>query len=243
MNETYPSSLAKDYHYKRRNPWKPLEEFIMFLKQEKYNFDGIIMDLGCGNGRNFNLFRTQNDKIIGVDNSLEFLKIAKKSLISEQNSTQLLLSDLKFLPIRPSVINYIFLIASFHHIRNSSQRNDLIHQIDNILQSQGRILLTVWRKYQKKYRFHFLLDYIKRKIVIKYKIKQKQKSLNEHGDIIIPWTVSMEGIKYERFYHLFSKRELLRQIRSHRILAFQKLGGSTNKDNFFIFMEKINHDT
>ena len=110
--------LAKDYHQKRKEPWKPLVQFLGDLnKKDQYSgqFFGYNIDLGCANGRNFEVLFNKNSKLVGIDNSIEFLKIANKHLRdnnrfskSELNSIQLLLSDILFLPIRPQVINNIF---------------------------------------------------------------------------------------------------------------------------------------
>ena len=121
--------FAMDYHSKRRNPWKPLKIFIDHLKKKGISFHGISLDLGCANGRNFTLLGDSPRKIVGIDISLELLKIARKNLIDnnqslqiEKHSYQILLGDIKNLPIRPRSINNIFSIATIHHIQNKSSR-------------------------------------------------------------------------------------------------------------------------
>jgi len=240
--------LAQDYHQKRKEPWKPLMQFLGDLdKNHQYSgqFYGYTIDLGCANGRNFKVLFKKNSKLVGIDNSIEFLKIANKHLRdnnrfskSELNSIQLLLSDILFLPIRPQVINNIFSIATLHHIRYKLERKNVILQLYNLLKQEGYILLSVWRKYQKKYKKFFISDWLKRKFKPMYNKKQKSQNLNDHGDIFVPWTISKEKITYNRFYHLFSNIEIKKLLRLFNLKIFKKMGGPHKRDNFFILAQK-----
>ena len=71
------NQIAKDYHLKRKKPWRPLVFFLDHLKNKAYTFKGISLDLGCANGRNFKLMSTPPNKLIGLDISLKLLTIAK----------------------------------------------------------------------------------------------------------------------------------------------------------------------
>jgi len=237
--------IAKDYHSKRRKPWRPLEFFLDFLNKKKYNFNGISLDLGCANGRNFKILGTYPKKIIGIDISIEFLKIACGDLRnSDRYSTleadliQVVLADIKYLPIRPNSIQNIYSIATIHHIKNKSNRKDLITQINNIVKKNGSLVFTVWRKWQKKYRSYFLLDSFKRKVSYKHDKRQKISGLEEPGDLFIPWRLSGEDKAYNRFYHFFSKHEIKKLLKIFDIKEFKIMGGPNNSDNFFIFAQK-----
>jgi len=237
--------IAKDYHSKRRKPWRPLEFFLDFLNKKKYNFNGISLDLGCANGRNFKILGTYPKKIIGIDISIEFLKIACGDLrnsdrysILEADLIQVVLADIKYLPIRPNSIQNIYSIATIHHIKNKSNRKDLITQINNIVKKNGSLVFTVWRKWQKKYRSYFLLDSFKRKVSYKHDKRQKISGLEEPGDLFIPWRLSGEDKAYNRFYHFFSKHEIKKLLKIFDIKEFKIMGGPNNSDNFFIFAQK-----
>ncbi|TFG29243.1 MAG: class I SAM-dependent methyltransferase [Promethearchaeota archaeon] len=241
------NKIAYDYHLKRKKPWKPLQQFLDYLNNRGYKFNGNCIDLGCGNGRNFKIFISFPDvKIIGIDNSLEFLKIARNRLQNpnhfskiEQNSVQLILGDLKCLPIRDNSVQNIFSIASIHHIEKNLEREKVINHIYNILEKKGKFLLTVWRRWQKKFRFFFIKDWISRKFNPKYNALQKKKGLYEFGDKFVPWTVSNKGIKYQRFYHFFSKREIKKLLKIFKIEELCIMGGPTNKDNIFMLTQKV----
>lgn len=247
MENYYYNKIAHDYHLKRSKPWNSLNHFLNQLYKKGYRFKGITIDLGCANGRNFEIFKPQpNNKLIGIDNSLEFLYIARKNVIKsnnfskiEQNNIQLILADLKALPIRNNSIQNIFSVATIHHIEKKAERDRVINQIFNSLKKNGYFLSTVWRRWQKKYKTFFIRDWFYRKFNKNYAELQKKSALNEFGDKLIPWTVSAENKVYNRFYHFFSKREVKRLLKIFNIKEIRTMGGPTNKDNFFILTQKI----
>jgi len=245
MDKINYNYLAKDYHQKRRHPWKPLVQFLGDLDKKDIHFYGYNIDLGCGNARNFEVLFNRNSKLIGIDNSIEFLKIANEYLKdnnkftkSELDSIQLVLSDISFLPFRPQVISNIFSIATLHHIRYQHERKNVISQLYNILKQEGYILLSVWRKYQKKYKKFFISDWFKRKFKPIYNKEQKLQDLKDHGDIFVPWTISKEKRTYNRFYHLFSKTETKKLVKIFNLKILKKMGGPHKKDNFFLIAQK-----
>lgn len=246
MEKDLYNFLAKDYHKKRRKPWKDLETFVEEIEEKEIFFTGYNIDLGCGNGRNFSTFIQPNNKLIGVDNSFEFLKIARENLKSDNNLPQncsnfiqLILSDILFLPIRSNVIQNIFSIATIHHIKDNTHRSFATSQLFRLLRDKGYFLFTVWRKYQKNYRGYFIKDKIKRLFNPKYKKTQRNLGLNEYGDKFVPWTLSAEKKTYNRFYHFFSKKEMKNLLKEYIILELKNMGGPNKKDNFFGLAQKV----
>lgn len=245
MEGTIFDQIAKDYHSKRRKPWKPLEFFLDYLKAKKYLFHGISLDLGCANGRNFKILGNKPKKLVGIDISLEFLKIAQNSLKnsehylkSESNFIQILMADIKYLPIRNNSIQNVFSIATIHHIKDKANRKRIMIQLNRILTKNGHFLITVWRKWQKKYRSYFILDRIKRSFSLKHKERQSDAGLSQYGDKFIPWTLPEENKRYKRFYHFFSKHEIKNLLKIFTIREFKIMGGPSNNDNFFILAQK-----
>ena len=238
MNFIYDKELARDYDLKRKKPWSALASFLNYLKTKDYHLDGKILDLGCGNGRNLELFKS--NYLIGIDNSLEFLKIAKERKFHDKLNPQFILSDMKVLPLRPNSIDTIFSIAALHHIERVQNRQLLINQLYKILRKSGLLLITVWRRYQKRFRDYFIIDHLKRIFSLKFKQLQKDQGLEDFGDILIPWNVANLNKTYERYYHLYTKAEIKRSFSSFKKLELCKLGGPNKSDNFFALFIKIN---
>ena len=246
MDGYYYNKIAEDYNLKRKKPWRPLENYLNFLKNEGHGFNGLNLDLGCANGRNFKIFKNDLNKLIGIDNSLEFLKIARDDLRKfNSDNIQIILGDIQYLPIRSKVIENIFSIASFHHIKGNQVRKNALLQIFRLMKDNGYFLLTIWRRWQKKYRKYFFYDKLNRILFPRYKKKQRELNLKEFGDKNVPWTISSDksGEKriYERFYHFFSKAEVKRLLKSFKLVDVRKKGGSTDKDNLFILSQVLKH--
>ena len=239
------NQIAQDYHLKRKKPWRPLEFFLKYLKNKGLSFKGTYLDLGCANGRNFKIMGISPKKLIGLDLSLELLKIAQSELKETNhypqnisNSIQLLLGDISKLPFRPSSVNTVFSIATIHHIKKFSERKNIILQIYDTLKKNGNFILTVWRKWQKKFRFYFLSEWIKRRFTSHYKKEQELIGLKEYGYKLVPWTLSKEQKTYYRFYHFFSKKEIKKLLKDYQIKDFKITGGPSDRDNFFIFARR-----
>lgn len=246
MENCYFNHIAKDYHLKRKKPWKPFELFLIYLEKKSYDFKGLTIDLGCGNGRHFKLLKKISYKLVGIDNSIELLKIALEDLKhsnqyskNDLKTIQIILADLKFIPIRQNEIHNIFSIASIHHIRHKVDRQRTIKQLFDLLKYKGYILITVWRKWQKKYKSYFFYDWFRRIISSRYKKAQKMEGLEEFGDKYVSWKISSKKKKYNRFYHFFSKHEIKKLIKIFKIQEFKIMGGPNDRDNFFILAQKL----
>ncbi len=238
------NEFAEDYNNKRNKPWKAFIEFFFYLKKREYRFHGTIIDLGCANGRHFTTIKNYRNRLIAIDNSKEFLKISKKRIEKDfkskydLNTIQLVLSDMNYLPIRNDQINTIFSIATIHHIQSYISRKIFFYNIFNILKNNSLIIFSVWRRWQKKYRFFFFKDFIHRKLGFTEKRKKFIDKNLEFGDIIIPWNLSSRKKVIKRYYHLFSFHELKTLLKKFNIKKIKKLGGPGNKDNFFILAKK-----
>ena len=75
----------------------------------------------------------------------------------------------------------------------------IISEINRILKKDGEAIISVWSRWQDKFRQHF--------------IKKCLTNVNrkEFGDIDIYWR--QHGLNIPRFYHLYSKRELQNDIK------------------------------
>lgn len=243
MSDFYFNHIAEDYYNKRKKPWRPLISFMEDLKNEGFSFTGVSVDLGCAHGRHFDLFLNPQTKLIGIEKSFEFLQIARQFITdtleftSEQKKQLFLVhADFRFIPLRPNCIDNVFSIASLHHIKGQNHRDEHVMQIYQILKKNGLFIVTVWRKWQKKFRKK-ILKRLFLKIIFWGGIN-KNPRLPESGDVMVPWTLSSKNITIKRFYHLFTKRELVKLLWKFTIHVVEKSGGKSNKDNFFALVQK-----
>jgi len=244
MEKLSYDSIADDYDSKRKKPWKALKDFSYFLSNKGYIFKGNCIDLGCANGRHFEIFKNSNNKIIGIDNSSALLKLALERLRSsdlysnvELNKIQLILGDLNFIPIRNYSIQNVFSVATIHHVKGQLERANVMKNLFDILRDEGYLLITVWRKWHKRVKKSFILDWFKR-LYPKYKHQQEKVGLQEFGDKFVPWTFTRKNVTLHRFYHFFSKKEIKKLMQNFVIREFNMMGGPTKVDNFFVLAQK-----
>lgn len=225
-------TIAPDWDRLRERPWAVIMEFL-----EKYDcvnlFDGgYLLDLGCGNGRHSLLFSDRTDHVIGIDFSLNLLRIAKKKRNSLQiDNISYILADISFLPFKNEMVDNIIFLATLHHIPHSVNRLSALLEIRRVLKSLGNCLITTWRRWQNRFFWHFLKEFFHNLV--------KFKSFSEFGDILIPWT-KQTGEPIQRFYHLFTQREMkkLSKKAGFQIVLIKNFGGATQKENIFTLLKK-----
>ena len=222
-NENTCDSIAKSFDSTRRKPWKQCIEFIETLSN-----NDTVADIGCGNGRH--IFPCSNNcrKVIGLDISRELLCIVKKKLNENKiRNISLIHSDFTKIPIKNDALDAILFIASLHNIRGRENRIQALRELKRVLKINGRAIISVWSRWQDKYRKQFINKWIFR-----------EKS-SEFGDINIYWR--QHGLDIPRFYHLYSKREFQMDLKKAELeiieLRGKKLFSRKHSDNFFAIVK------
>lgn len=210
--------ISQDFSSKRQEIWEELKFLFEDLKKGEK-----ILDLGCGNGRWFKIFKEKKVDYIGVDNSEKLIEIAR---LSFPEANFLVASALE-LPFEENYFDKVFAIALLHHIPSKEYRLKVLGEIKRILKLKGRLILTVWKACQKKEKL----------LLFKYTIlKILGKSKLDWRDVLLPW-----GKEVERYYHFFTKKELENLVKKagFKILksgvAKNKKG---NRQNIFLVAEK-----
>lgn len=178
--------ISGEFSASRVFPWEELQIFIPYIK------DGDkIVDLGCGNGRILNLLKDTEAKYhyMGIDFSEELIKQAKD--IHKQAHFKVY--DMARIDFPPESVDFVLMIASFHHLPNRVERLKLLYKINNWLKPGGYLFMTNWNLWQKKY--------------VKYIFKNFTQK-NSLSDFYIPWKLN-NGQVVHRFYHSFSTNELI----------------------------------
>jgi len=178
--------IAEEFSSTRKEYW----EEIKFLFEDYLIAGEKILDLGCGNGRWFELFQEKKVDYIGVDFSEKLLEIAKR--IYPRAKFQV--ADALILPFPKNYFDKIYSIAVFHQIPSQQLRLEFLKEANRVLKPGGLLILSVW-KFQPIKEIFLLLKYTILKILGQSKLDFK--------DVFEPW-----GKKIERYYHCFSQEEL-----------------------------------
>lgn len=203
----------------RRKPWSQCLDFITSLAKTD-----VVADIGCGNGRHLFPCAQQCKQTIGIDISRELLAIVHKKLEENKlNNATLVHSDVVNLPLASHSVDAVLYIASLHNIKGRENRIQSLKEINRILKLGGEAMISVWSRWQDKYRLQFLKKWFTR------------IGTAEFGDIDIYWR--QHGLNIPRFYHLYSKREFVSDIHQAGLELIEiqdaKLCSYKHPDNYF----------
>ena len=164
--------IAGDFDRTRSYIWNELRRFAGFAK------DGDkILDFGCGNGRLLETFHEKNVKYIGADFSLNLINLARNKYKAEVDAGKaefVKLDELK-LPFPDQSFDVIYSIAVLHHIPSVKKREELLAEFSRILKPNGKIIITTWNLWQRKYL----------NLILKHTIKKS--SVNPKWTLKIYW--------------------------------------------------------
>lgn len=220
LNKVYTdyNVIAEDFSRTRGSIWEEME----FLIDEYSNKGDKILDLGCGNGRFYKAF-SENIDYIGVDASEELITIAKEKF-PEANFRVDNALDLSF---EKDTFDTIYSFAVFHHFPSKELRQKFLKEAKRVLKPNGTLIITVWNLLDNKKGRKLLLKYTWKKIIGKTKLGVK--------DIYYPWKRGEKTV--QRYYHVFTKRELEKLFKKEnfKIMDLGKISRpKSTQSNLFI---------
>lgn len=157
-----------------------------------------VLDLGCGNGRLLQALKDKNVEYIGVDNSEELIKEAKK----KSPEADFRVVDILKLPFQDNYFDKIYFIATLHHIPSEKIRLEVLKEAKRVLKPEGIIIVTVWNLWRRKLAWKELIRNIIFKVFGLSKLDFK--------DVFFPWRDNNRKILAQRYLHLFTKGEMRR---------------------------------
>jgi len=173
LSETY-DIIAKDFAKTRIFTWTWTDEFMENI--QKYS---TILDIGCGNGRNLCY---KNMIMYGLDLSVEQLK---NFSLENNNRIQ---ANMISIPFRDNSFDNIIAVASFHHLRTLLERRQCLLEMNRVLTTGGKILLSVWSINQPN---------------------KTKRTFNEYGDTIVYWK------NIPRYYYIFQLEEITQLLQEY----------------------------
>lgn len=204
MEKNYASRLLqknKDDYDKIAEEFSKTRSYLSgdILELKKYAAESDeILDLGCGNGRLFELFKGMNIKYAGADVSENLLAAAGRKF----PAAEFRLTDFLNLPFPDGSFNKVYCLSVFHHIPSKDFRLRFLTEIKRVLKPDGVLILTVWNFWEFRGIFK-ILKHAVLKII-------GRRGFNEidFKDIFVPFKNSTGDILAERYYHCFTRGEL-----------------------------------
>lgn len=111
------------------------------IMKGRYHPEDIILDAGCGEGRNLKWFYSNNYKISGVDTDEGRLEHAK--LLYPKSATNFQVGDLDALPYGENVFHHIICSAVLHFAQSEKQFYTMFSELMRVLKPQGTLLIRM----------------------------------------------------------------------------------------------------
>jgi ubiquinone/menaquinone biosynthesis C-methylase UbiE len=188
-NRVVYDAIATHFSATREYTWSDL------LPLAEYTKDGdSVLDLGCGNGRLYQMFAKKQVQYTGVDQSQELLKIAHEKF----PTAKFVVGEMSKLDFAGETFDSIYCIAALNHIPGREFQLQCVKEMYRVLKPGGKLLMTNWNLFSQT----------------------AQAKAREHGwviepdsddlgiDIMVPWKDSSGKILGERYYHGFTAEEL-----------------------------------
>ncbi|MFA6354925.1 MAG: class I SAM-dependent methyltransferase [Candidatus Paceibacterota bacterium] len=124
---------------KNDGPQKDTLRFLKFLKKEqKFRVeDKVILDLGCGTGRNANYLEDLGNKVIGIEISRTALSLAKTRALQMGVSVDYRLGDIgEKYDIEDESVNVVLDITSSNSL-NEKGREIYLEEVNRVLKKGG----------------------------------------------------------------------------------------------------------
>jgi|TARA_B110000259_G_scaffold188436_2_gene247403 SAM-dependent methyltransferase len=122
--------IAHHFNNTRVYKWSWVVDFL-----NKFGDNNLILDLGCGNGRNM---VHNNIKFIGIDNCDKFINICKGKGLEVYNS------NITRINLKSELADGIICIAVFHHLSTVEHRIEALKEMKRLVKPGGKILISVW---------------------------------------------------------------------------------------------------
>ena len=181
--------IAEEFSRSRDKLWEELRFLDGYVGDSER-----VLDLGCGNGRLYELFRKKNVDYYGIDISERLVELAKR----RYPQAKFWAADALNLPFFDNFFDKVISIAVFHHVPSKESRLKFLKEAKRVLKPGGTFILIVWN----------LNSFNKSLMFLKYGLKKilKRSSL-DFGDAFLPW-----GEEVLRYVHRFSKGELIKLL-------------------------------
>lgn len=167
--------IAESFDATRYKPWPETVEFLDALPK-----GSLLLDIGCGNGRNAVYAEKVGLKVVAIDISSGMIQKA----IGKTSAATYVLADACRMPFESARFDAVIAIAVIHHIETQEGRLAALKEVGRVLRPGGIALVGVWAREQER-------------------LGGKHDA---NGDAWVDWKLP-GGAAEKRFYHLYTEKE------------------------------------
>jgi SAM-dependent methyltransferase len=203
--------IAEEFDLYRVKVWPCVTRFL-----ENFNSDHLLLDIGCGNGKN--IIGNSHLKFKGIDFSDKLVDICKSK------GLDVIEASMTNIPFNDCMFDGFIAVASYHHLNNDLDRMCALNSMYRVLRPGGRGLIVVWAEERDMLtKFNFIRD------------PSKVTSLYGFDEMVL-WK-SKSGVEYNRYYHIYGKNDLAEEVKTYEPrFTIEKIGWE--RGNWFVIVKK-----
>lgn len=119
------------------------------ILKDRYSKDDLILDAGCGSGRNIKWFAKNDYNIWGVDNSPEAIETIKHTFPNYKDNFRV--EDLTKLPFKDEYFNHIICNAVLHFAQSEAHFITMIAELIRVLKQSGSLFIRMTSNFGMPY--------------------------------------------------------------------------------------------
>src|SRR3989338_4070570 len=219
--------IARDFSDTRKRNWPEIQHLV-----KKYIRRGDrVLEVGCGNGRLYELLKDQDVFYTGVDQASSFISLASKKYAHQDNHAEFSVANALDLPETLKGFDVVFLIALLNHIPTRKLQTCVLENAFCALKPGGVLIMTNWNMWALRGGEKSVWKFLWKRMSLSPDEYKKRyffpKSETSWRDVFTLW--GDKNNPAHLYYYAFTLRELRR---------FVKRCGGTVMDNFYIKMGK-----
>lgn len=184
-NKKVYNAIASHFSATREVLWDDLKDLKPFTEP-----GDAVLDIGCGNGRLYQMFADLSIHYTGVDQSEGLIVKAREKF----PGAEFVVASMVELPLPDASFDIIYSIAAFHHLPNDQLRLQALSEMKRVLKPGGKIIMTNWNA-QSNW--------------AQTKVQKGDWTIGEDPDhFIVPWKNSKKEVKGLRHYWLLTPEHL-----------------------------------
>ena len=208
-------------------PYEEWADFILAILKKNKITDGLVLELGCGTGKLMSLLGNAGFDMIGVDNSVDMLQIAREK-------TLYLLQDMREFELYGTVKAVVSVCDSVNYITEKEDLTEVFRLVNNYLDPKGFFI------------FDFNTDYKYRDMIGETVIAEDREDVsfiwfNEYdeesqlNDIDLKVTVQEDRDHYRKFQeeHIqrgYSLQEIKQMLEESGLVFLQAFDEYSNQE-------------
>lgn len=153
-----------------------------------------ILDIGCGDGRVFEIFKGKGVSYAGIDVSEEAIDKAKSRWSKEiaEGRADFHVGDILRIPVEDGRYDAVVAAGVLHHVPSEEYRARAVSEMARGVRPGGYVLIAVWNLWRMKYWG-----------VLLHQLFGKRNNW-DFGDLKVSWRKS----RFSRYYHAFRMVEI-----------------------------------